>query len=335
MKHYWGYRIDVNNASFFWNELQNGRLRQGWGYDNGQDLNNMTVDEGAGRNRRMLDVKKGDILLVPRIHRWDEVSIVEATEDWDKGYRFEIDEKLCDYGHIFPARCLRHFKRNSPIITGEVRSSLHNPMRFWNMDYYSKSIDAIVESDQDKLLEIQSLDERFKSTIIKVYESLFDSNSFSSQLFDIMCKQFSRDEWEYALIAGLKLLYPKPYFRVERTGGVSECLHGTDITVSFKSIVSETEYVIAIQVKDYEGFVSGDVISQINKASEYFKEQNKVLVDKIVIITKAQRDDNHKLLENCGDVKIIFANELKTLLSLMGRQYISEGYLNVNRDEDC
>ena len=37
-KHYWGYRIDVKNPDFFFKELEQGRLRQGWGYDENQKL---------------------------------------------------------------------------------------------------------------------------------------------------------------------------------------------------------------------------------------------------------------------------------------------------------
>jgi len=35
-KRYWGYRIDVKNQDFFFKELEQGRLRQGWGYDKNQ-----------------------------------------------------------------------------------------------------------------------------------------------------------------------------------------------------------------------------------------------------------------------------------------------------------
>ena len=37
-KNYWGYRIDKSKISFFKNELNEGRLRQGWGWDEAQDL---------------------------------------------------------------------------------------------------------------------------------------------------------------------------------------------------------------------------------------------------------------------------------------------------------
>src|SRR5574344_2550418 len=94
MKNYWGYRIDTNCIDYFRQELQEGRLRQGWGWNKKQDLRNMKMDEGAGRNLSIFNkVKKGDILLVPRCPTWDEVGIVEATEDFDKGYYFDRSEE--------------------------------------------------------------------------------------------------------------------------------------------------------------------------------------------------------------------------------------------------
>ena len=90
-KHYWGYRICNEASSFFYEELKEGRLRQGWGYNSGQDLRCLTYDEGARKNLRMFEeVKKGDILLVPRIPSWEDISIVEATKDWNEGYTFDI-----------------------------------------------------------------------------------------------------------------------------------------------------------------------------------------------------------------------------------------------------
>ena len=60
-RNYWCYRIDTNNIKFFVDELNQGRLRQGWGWDEKQDLRNFKMDEGAGRNRPMINnVKKGD-----------------------------------------------------------------------------------------------------------------------------------------------------------------------------------------------------------------------------------------------------------------------------------
>jgi hypothetical protein len=66
----WGYRIDTSNQAFFLRELKEGRLRQGWGFDKGQDLRHLTVDEGAKRNLSIFNnVNKGDILVIPRLRK--------------------------------------------------------------------------------------------------------------------------------------------------------------------------------------------------------------------------------------------------------------------------
>lgn len=73
MSSVYGYRIDNRYIPYFEQELEQGRLRQGWGYNEGQDLRKKTddwrlsYDEGATGNLAMLDVKKGDLLLIPHL----------------------------------------------------------------------------------------------------------------------------------------------------------------------------------------------------------------------------------------------------------------------------
>jgi hypothetical protein len=43
----WAFRVDRRYLSDLDGELQNGRLRQGWGWDKRQDLRAMEVDAGA------------------------------------------------------------------------------------------------------------------------------------------------------------------------------------------------------------------------------------------------------------------------------------------------
>jgi hypothetical protein len=134
-KNYWGYRIDNNRVDYFWQELMSKRLRQGWGWQEGQDLRVFTVDDGAGRNRKMFnEVKAGDILLVVNLPRIRYISIVEAIDDWDNGYDFDIDENIGDYGHIFPARYITFFSRyDEREEEMTIKECLRNQSRFWNI----------------------------------------------------------------------------------------------------------------------------------------------------------------------------------------------------------
>jgi hypothetical protein len=321
MKNYWCYRVDTSKINFFTNELNDGRLRQGWGWDTAQDLRDFKLDEGAGRNRPMFNtVKKGDILLVPQVPNWGEVALVEATEDWNKGYVFEIDPNLEDYGHIFPAKYIKKFSRNNENVTGNLRSTLKNPSRFWNINHYSDDVELLLNAEVTELSKRQDHNSRLESSIGSVFNEVFDEAVFADKLYEKLTEQFTREEWEFALVYGLRQMFP--FYQIERVGGKEEKNHGTDILIKLPSILSNYSYAIAIQVKDYEGYVSNEVISQINKADNYWESENLKLIEKIVIVTKAKKDDNIKLIEHDKNVKFIFAAELKQLLSEIGKCFI-------------
>lgn len=321
MKNYWCYRVDTSKIKFFTNELNEGRLRQGWGWDEAQDLRNFKLDEGAGRNRPMFNkVKKGDILLIPQLPNWGEVALVEATEDWNKGYVFEIVQIFRDYGHIFPAKYLKKFSRNNENVTGNLRSTLKNPSRFWNINHYSDDVETLLSSQVTELSKRQDHNSRLESSIGAVFNEVFNETAFADKLYEKLTEQFTREEWEFALVYGLKKMFP--FYQIERVGGKEEKNHGTDILIKLPSILSNYSYAIAIQVKDYDGFVGNEVISQINKADSYWESENLKLIEKIVIITKAKKDNNIILLEHDKNVKFIFATELKQLFSEIGKCFI-------------
>jgi len=320
-KNYWCYRVDTSRIKFFTDELNEGRLRQGWGWDEAQDLRNFKLDEGAGRNRPMFNkVKKGDVLLIPQVPNWGEVALVEATEDWNKGYVFKIDQTLGDYGHIFPAKYLKKFSRNNENVTGNLRSTLKNPSRFWNINHYSDDVEILLSSQVTELSKRQDHNSRLESSIGTVFNEAFDETVFADKLYEKLTEQFTREEWEFALVHGLKQMFP--FYQIERVGGKEEVNHGTDILIKLPSIISNYGYAIAIQVKDYDGFVGTEVIAQINKADKYWDSENLKLIEKIVIITKAKKDDNIRLLEHDKNIKFIFATELKQLLTEIGKCFI-------------
>jgi hypothetical protein len=302
-------------------ELNNGRLRQGWGWDKKQDLRSFKMDEGAGRNRPMFNkVKKGDVLLVPRLPNWGQIAIVEATEDWSNGYEFRIDENFGDYGHIFPAKFIKRFTRNNENVTGNLRSTLKNPSRFWSINHYSEDVEVLLNVPQDGLVKKQDHQSRLTSVVGDVFNEVFNEQEFTKKLYDKFIEQFTREEWEFALVNGLSELFP--FYQVERVGGKEEKNHGTDILIKLPSLLSDYEYAIAIQVKDYEGSVGQSVIDQINKADKFWEGENLKLIEKWVIITKASKDVNIELTNNVSDVKIIFAGELKELLNRIAKNMI-------------
>jgi hypothetical protein len=69
-------------------------------------------------------------------------------------------------------------------------------------------------------------------------------------------------------------------------------------------------------------YIADEVIEQINKADRYWREKDLIVVDKIVIITKAEQVDNLRLLNNKDGVKFYFASDLKKLLLTIGKNFI-------------
>ncbi len=330
-RNYWGYRICTEYIDFFAKELNLGRLRQGWGYNEGQDLRNMTYDGDASRNLRMLEVKKGDYLLVPRLPEWDYVAIVEATEDWRDGYKFEIDEDLEDFGHIFPAKIICVFNRHSEVVSGDIRSTLKNLGRFWNIKHLADDIETIVESkgNENALKEYQSVENRLAGTIENCYKQIFNKDRFEDALFQDIQKQFQASEWEDALVCGLKELFPEPIFTIERTGGITEDEHGTDVVIKFSNPLSQIDYIIAIQIKDYKNMVWNiqDIINQTNKAS-YWDKNGYKLIEKILIVTQAEKEQNIELVTSCkeNNITLIMGKELKGILAQIGLKRIVRNF---------
>jgi hypothetical protein len=324
-RNYWGYRIDKNRIKYINDELlMQGRLRQGWGFYDEQDLRKFGtgewIDEGAKRNMYMFkSVKKGDILLVPYVPTWGSVAIVEATKDWDSGYEFKIDKEIGDLGHIFPAKYIKHFSRTNQYVTGTIRATLKNPLRFWNIYYCGKDIDKLLETESTKLETKQSHEVRFDNSIGDVFWEVFKEKVFSKKLYDKLTEQFSDAEWEAALVHGLERIFP--FYNIEKVSGQLEKEHGTDILIKIPGIISNLEYCIAIQVKDYHDFVAEKVIEQINKA-DYWNSNTMHVIEKIVIVTKAEKDINKHLLDNKSNVRFIFASELEDLLAKMGKAFV-------------
>ena len=313
-KHYWGYRIDVKNQDFFFKELQQGCLRQGWGYAENQKLPN-TTDSAARKNLSMYyNVKKGDILLIPRLPDWGSVAIVEATEDWDKAYGFEIDDEKKDYGHIFPAEYKGCFNRHGKDVSGNIQSTLKARNRFWNISRFSEDIEKIMGNLEGNR-ESTSVIENIKNIVSEQVKSYFNLKKCCDQIVDEYNQKFTASQWEEVLKDVLEKIYPE--YKIKKMGGSKEEEHGTDVLVNVRGI--SENYNIAIQVKNYTGEISDEniniIIDQVNKAEKYGWEDGK-LIDKILVITPAKEEENPKLIEECQkkEIRVIFSEELKKLI---------------------
>lgn len=317
---YWGFRVDVYGSQYpqYYNEeLKRGFLRQGWGLTSDHDLRQLSknpeeIPKDMQPNMRMYDkVKKGDVLLIPRIPKWTTVTIARATEDWNRGYDFKIDSKWGDFGHKFPAEFVKAFTRQNKHVSGPIRRTLKARGRFWNVGKYKEDIDLLVDCKED-LVGDQDRGQRFKGA---VHEALSKSN-LDEILHETLSKQFVNQGWEYALASGLQALFRD--YQIERTAGPEEAKHGTDILVTIPGLTEGRLYGIAIQVKDYVGNVDlKEPMEQIRKSEEYWKQNRGVDVIERVIIITGKNVDSKELQEKQDDVTILYGKDLQKLLLQM------------------
>ena len=314
----WGFRIATGHIEYLAEELEHGRLRQGWGYDQGQNLRNLTFDAGARRNLRMLNVRKGDLLLVPRLPVWNLVAIVEATEDWSSGYKFAIDPAIGDLGHIFPAKFVTSFARDNEHVAGDIRATLRNPSRFWNIDHLDADIRRLCETGGDLGLSKTPL-EKARDIAASVFHDVLATGAFRNKVFERLNQRLEGKDWERVLQAVMTMRYPTGI--VEVVQGTSEAHHGTDILVRLPDITGESRYAIAIQVKDHMGTVDTAAVEQISKADYWNEQHGLVLIQRVVVFTRATRADNANLakLEQKTGVQIVFGDALQNILDEWAR----------------
>ncbi|MEZ9917671.1 hypothetical protein BCT06_14140 [Vibrio breoganii] len=335
---FWAYRIDKSQREYFSAELQEGRLRQGWGWDEKQTLSNLQMDGGAKRNLPIFHkVKEGDVLLIPGLPTHSEVIIVKATQDFDRGYDFSFSEGMTDYGHIFPAEKIKCFERHNKFVSGSIRSTLKNPSRFWSINHCAKDINRLIQS-KEMLNHESSYESRFDNILTKNLNAALNDDFFTGLLADLN-KNFSNEEWEFALVQGLKRFLPEPIL-VERVAGREEKNHGTDILITLPGILGRS-YGIALQVKDYEGSMNSDAIKQVLKAYQYepWNTGEMSIIDAYVLVTKCSIDDHEHLRnleeldqahtgENKRKVKVVFAEEFLQLF----KQVVESG-IGVSTDQ--
>lgn len=332
---YWGFRTnwrDPEAHQFFLKELQQGRLRQGWGYDESHNLRKNPTDKGARANLPILrNVKKGDYLLIPHVPSYPYVTIVQASQDFSEGYKFQIDPDKKDYGHIFPIeKTVKKFTRGNVHVHADIRNSLRNPMRFWCMSRYGEKIKDIIGLPEEELVKPSYYDELALDNLKEAINLTLDEDILQNNIRDLFEKNFQSAEWEFALRAALNLVFPN--YIVERVGGKEEKKHGCDLAIFIPGIEKNRGYVIGIQVKDYQNQVSNEVIDQIEKADVYNWDQDDTeykLIDKYLIIIDAEPKKNQKLISDAksNGIRVLFRDDVLELLSLAAKIHLANNNL--------
>lgn len=313
MPRYWVMRTDKNNIDLIYREVKEGRLRQGWGYQEDQNLDIIRSAMSEGKslnddqkvcwrgNRRMHpqewdSIQKGDLILLPNLPNLGLWSIAKVVGD----YYYQIHPNYRDYGHILKVELLNREKPVNPyseFVSANLRKTMTNRLRLWNIDPYKEDVDKLISAIDRK--------EEVSKSISGIDKLLNIHSSLSKILEKEFRDKFHGSEFEEPI----KNLLKKIYQNVERRAGSGE--KGADFICSFTDGLG-VSHKIAVQVKMREGKASW--LRPLEQIEEAFDNYENVSAGVIITMADSFSDDFEKKkieIEKERNIPIEIINKIK------------------------
>jgi predicted Mrr-cat superfamily restriction endonuclease len=260
----WFWNIDVSALDYFTQEIEAGRLRQGWGYEPDLDLRKIRTkweqdpkqllpreqEAWVRCNPMILRMHKGDLVVVKNVPGREFLTIVEVTGD----YEFDL-ESIGDYGHILPVQNPKRFhKRSSAIKAPFIRALTRerNPIRVTHEHHFT--VESLYRmQDSPELTKPLGFKERLEACKKDLIETLKQSIHHRLEPRDVeLLVQ------EMMVKDGLNTNY---------TAGAGEM--GADVVSEVDFGYGLKSFLLAIQVKKSSGTYSTlEGIKQIETAFE-------------------------------------------------------------------
>jgi hypothetical protein len=130
----WFWNIDWESQLYFRTELEQGRLRQGWGYADKLDLRR--IQEKIEKVKRLDEeeqsawshcqsmlayIQPDDLVVVKNLPSSDKFTITKIGGTYD----FRIDPKVADFGHLLPVQDSRVFSKHAKAVPAPLVNALN------------------------------------------------------------------------------------------------------------------------------------------------------------------------------------------------------------------
>ena len=304
----WAMRTCRDNEmarQFLLGELRAGRLRQGWGYDESQDLRIIQanwengvpltdIQQVAVGHWRMANGPAGeymqvdDLVVVPNSPVDGLFTICRITDDYD----FDIVEALGDFGHIRPVEIIGPtggVANNHELVNAALRRSFRCQLRMWNVTPHQECLNEIVEAElpQENFAQGVEAGARVEAVVAELITEPL--NLMAERLGETLPATVRAEEWEPVMRTALESLFP---VSVHHTGGPQE--RGADIDIVIPNpFVEGCEWIVPVQVKDHEGQVGANVADQLETAFHARNESNQVIAV-VLLVSNATASENLK-----------------------------------------
>lgn len=323
------FRI-ATDIEFIKNEINCGRLRQGWGNSKAElkenDEKNWVANQCEGypdaekaeiekyyskkyKNLvKMLEIQKGDIIIIPKTPDYTKFTICKAAGNYyfEKPEKYEVD----DFHHIIPIdteeiyQFSYHANEKCKIIHAKLRSYQSPINRVWSeiVVEAAKNImesgnsDTNEQSTENLVKEIK--DDIFKTSAIDRFRNL--GNRETEKIVKIIFENI-----------GYELIDSNSY---DRIGGDADLIFADN---SFSELMdsgvnsSEISGKVFVQVKNKNGTDYNDV-DGVNQLIQRTKNENAAA--KILVSTAYDFTDNCKTLANQNNVLLINGHGFLSLI---------------------
>jgi hypothetical protein len=318
-------RTDRSQRDFILRELDEDRLRQGWGSKRAHDLRVLARearsrklnDEEARvwRNRRLLDtepdgLKKGDVIVIPNLPEQGHWILARVTGGYDFSPVRVQEGAGPDYGHIVAVSPIRDpggkiavIEADNEHVDARLRATMRNQSRMWTIDALGAAVDALIDAIKT------GKDTHTPEPEVQKAESFFEA--VRQAAWKHINEKYKGAEFEHLVRRLFECIYKDG--RVEHWGGAGE--KGADLIVFTRDPLG-IEYKIAVQVKLHEGTQDDTkALSQIKQAREYHKVDAGVVVTTAEQISEGFLARREALEEELGiDIRVVDRDEFVELV---------------------
>lgn len=328
-------REEEGHRTFLLREMREGRLRQGWGYDESQDLRciedlraqggDLTeIQKRTARHWRMGNGQGDDYMQVD-----DLVAVLNVPEDGlfticriAGDYYFEIAEEFEDFGHVRPVEVLtpNGVSNHNSLVDAGLRRSFRAQARLWNIERHCACLDQILQAGlaPEELTHGSTPEGRVESVVSELITEPL--GLMAERLGQALPRSVRAEELEPVLQLALKSLFS---VSVDKTGGPGE--RGADIEIVIPNPFEENgDFIVPVQVKDYEGEVGAEVADQLEEAfdsrSEYGRVIAVVLLVSDAVASEALKERMRELTSQHGVPFVFCGRDL--FLRLLARGFL-------------
>ncbi|HWO95345.1 MAG TPA: restriction endonuclease [Bacillus sp. (in: firmicutes)] len=296
------FRQNDRDRKLLYQEILQGRLRQGWGFSEkitlsqGKEsfirnyLSVVNASEKTAQKQwnvlsRMLHIKHGDTIVIPKQPDHHHFLIVKAKQNPNSDGCYEFMEPLQqtdDYRHVIHIdheniQIVHYDSLQTPLVIKRLLKSIaySSPVNFVKKQGFKAAVDKVFASEE-------------KNSLVEAYPVQTKLQIFEDQLYqewvktvrDLTPSDFEKLVKKYMQDNGFDILKTNSY---DRKGGDIDLLCSKEIQVETPFEPKSITLAYCIQIKKHDNYTNAKGVDQLNLMAEKLNLENAAIIQKILI----------------------------------------------------